>query len=331
MKVGITYNLKSEVKFLEASRPRTEDMYEEFDSPETITAICKALEGMGHECIKLGFGQLAIEKILKNKPDFVFNIAEGYYGRSRESHIPALLEMLGIPFTGPGPLTAALSLDKISAKKVAAHSKVSTPQFVEVETNGEYDTEGVSFPVMVKPAYEGSSIGIRQDSKIDNEVDLKKKIGWLIANYPGQPIIVERFIPGREFTVGVIGNSKPEILGIMEIIPRDVNIEDFIYSLDVKRNYREKVHYKSPPEIGNFIKKHLECAAIRLYEVLGCRDISRFDFRLDEFGIPQFLEVNTLPGLHPVSSDIVIMARLSEIDYEELIGRIFSHALERYN
>jgi D-alanine-D-alanine ligase len=331
MKVGITYNLKNEVRFLDASRPRTEDMYEEFDSPETISAISKALEGAGHKCVRLGFGQLAIEKILKDRPDFVFNIAEGYYGRSREAHMPSLLEMLDIPFTGPGPLTAALSLDKLSAKKLAVYARVSTPKFIEVEGNGDYELEGIAFPAMVKPAYEGSSIGIRQDSRVVNEAELREKIEWLIKNYPGQPLVVERFVPGREFTVAVIGNGDPRVLGIMEIIPRDVEIENFIYSLEVKRQYLEKVCYSCKCEIGEFTRKQLESSALRLYRIFGCRDISRFDFRLDEDGTPQFLEVNTLPGLHPVSSDIVIMAKLLGIEYDELIKSIFSRALKRYN
>lgn len=330
MKVGITYNLKSEISSLEATRPRTEDMAEEFDSPETIQAIRKALEEMGHRCLMLGYGQSALEKILKDRPDFVFNIAEGYYGRSREAHMPALLEMLEIPFSGPGPLTAGISLDKICAKKLALSVKVPTPKFIEVEPDGPFDLQGLAFPLMVKPAYEGSSIGIRQDSKVDNEVDLNKKIRWLKDNYPDQPIVIEQFVTGREFTVGVLGNQYPKILGIMEIIPRDVDLEKFIYSLEIKRNYKEKIHYSLKSEISDFTKKQLEHSALKLFKVFGCCDISRFDFRLDDFGVPQFLEVNTLPGLNPVSSDLVIMARLKGIEFSELIKRIFELALQRY-
>lgn len=331
MKVGITYNLKSEVQALDPSHPRVEDMFEEFDSPETIEAICAALEKMGHECVRLGYGRSALEKVLASRVDFVFNIAEGYYGRSREAHIPALLEMLEIRYTGPGPLAAGLSLDKISAKKVVAGSGVATPEFMSIFPEEEFNLENIEFPVILKPAYEGSSIGIRQDSKVGNIDDFRKKLAWLRANYPHQPVVAEKFIGGREFTVAVIGNQQPEILGIMEIVPRDTKLEDFIYSLEVKRDYLRRVEYRCPPDLGGLLRGRLEQAALHLFRTFGCRDVSRFDFRLDAYDTPYFLEVNTLPGLHPVSSDIVILARLKGIGYDQLIERIFKHALERYN
>ena len=331
MKVGITYNLKSEVEQLDPSHPRVEDMFEEFDSPETIEAICAALENMGHECLRLGYGRGALEKILGNRVDFVFNIAEGYYGRSREAHIPALLEMLEIRYSGPGPLAAALSLDKVSAKKVAAGSGITTPEYFAIFPDEAFSCEKVKFPVILKPAYEGSSIGIRRDSKVESEDGFKKKLAWLMANYPHQPIIAERFIGGREFTVAVIGNKEPEIMGIMEIIPKDHDLKNFIYSLEVKRDYLRKVDYSCPPKISDLLRGRLGQAALCLYRTFGCRDVSRFDFRVDKHETHYFLEVNTLPGLHPVSSDIVIMARLKGVGYNQLIERIFKHALERYN
>ncbi len=331
MKVGITYNLKSEVEELDPSHPRVEDMFEEFDSPETIEAICAALEKMGHECVRLGYGRDALEKILSSRLDFVFNIAEGYYGRSREAHIPALLEMLGIRYSGPGPLAAALSLDKIMAKKMAAGSGVATPEFFAIFPGEEFGLENIRYPVILKLAYEGSSIGIRQDSKAEDDEAFKKKLVWLMANYPHQPIIAEKFIGGREFTVAVMGNNHPEVMGIMEIIPKDRDLENFIYSLEVKRDYLRKVDYSCPPRISELLRKRLEQSALHLYHIFGCRDVSRFDFRIDRHETPCFLEVNTLPGLHPVSSDIVIMARLMGVEYNQLIERIFKHALERYN
>jgi len=331
MRVGITYNLKSEVEMLDPSRPRVEDMFEEFDSPETIEAICHAIEGLGHECLRLGYGKPALEKLQKNKIDFVFNLAEGYYGRSREAHIPALLEMLEIRYSGPGPLAAALSLDKISAKKIAAGSGIVTPKYSAIYPDEEFNPDKIDYPVILKPAYEGSSIGIRQDSKVESNGAFEKKLAWLRANYPHQPIIAESFIGGREFTLAVIGNHHPEILGIMEIIPTEVDLKDFIYSLEVKRNYLQKVKYRCPPEISGLLKERMEQSALHLYQTFGCRDVSRFDFRIDEHQTPCFLEVNTLPGLHPVSSDIVIMARLKGMEYNQLIERIFKHALERYS
>ncbi|MFH1683458.1 MAG: ATP-grasp domain-containing protein [Candidatus Margulisiibacteriota bacterium] len=331
MRIGITYNLKSEIEQLDPSRPRVEDMFEEFDSPETIEAISGAIEKMGHECVRLGFGRPAIEKLLNSQIDFVFNIAEGCQGRSREAHIPALLEMLDIRYSGPGPLAAGLSLDKISAKKVVAGSGAATPEYFAIFPGQEFKAENIQYPVILKPAYEGSSIGIRQDSKVENDGAFKNKLNWLLANYPLQPVMAERFISGREFTVAVIGNTEPEILGIMEIIPKDGDLNNFIYSLEVKRDYLRRVDYRCPPRIDNLLRGKLERVALHLFRVFGCRDVSRFDFRIDQEETPYFLEVNTLPGLHPVSSDIVIMARLKGIEYDQLIERIFKHALERYN
>lgn len=324
MRVGITYNLRSDV---EASHPAplVEDMYEEFDSPETIDAIGRVLKALGHDPVPLGFGPEVAEKIITEKIEMVFNIAEGYSGRAREAHIPALLEMLNIPYTGPNPMTAALTLDKIAAKKMALACGVATPDCAVVGEPGE-----VKFPAIIKLAYEGSSKGIRQSSKVFNAAELERQAAWLKTNYPEQPILAEEFVPGREFTVGVIGNETPEILGVMEVVPRGRALEDFVYSLEVKRDYLAQVDYFCPPEIDEELKKRLEEAALRLYRIFECRDISRFDFRVDAKGDPYFLEVNTLPGLHPVSSDIVIMARLRGIAYEELIKRIFELAAARY-
>ncbi len=323
MRVGITYNLKSDVQG-DHSVPLVEDMYEEFDSPETINAIGNVLKGLGHDPVPLGFGPAVAEKVMAEKIDLVFNIAEGYSGRSREAQIPALLEMLNIPYTGPNPMTAALTLDKIASKKMALACGVATPACAVIGEPGE-----VKFPAIIKLAYEGSSKGIRQSSKVFNAAELDKQAAWLKTNYPEQPILVEEFIPGREFTVGVIGNEDPEILGIMEIVPKNKALNDFIYSLEVKRDYLAQVDYFCPPKIDEQLKNRLAEAALRLYKIFECRDISRFDFRVDGKGDPYFLEVNTLPGLHPVSSDIVIMARLRRIAYAELIKRIFELAAAR--
>ncbi|MBU0502315.1 MAG: ATP-grasp domain-containing protein, partial [Candidatus Margulisbacteria bacterium] len=258
-------------------------------------------------------------------------IAEGYCGRSREAHIPALLEMLHVPHSGPDPFTAALSLDKISAKKLAAYAGATTPAHYVVLPDKEINLQVVRFPVIVKPAYEGSSIGIRQDSKVFNLPELEKKITWLRANYPSQPVIIEQFISGREFTVGITGNNTPKVLGVMEIVPIKKALKDFIYSLEVKRNYLEEVEYICPPNLSEAMMQELTRVAIHLFNNFGCRDIARFDFRIDDYGTPYFLEVNTLPGLHPVSSDIVIMARAMGIEYDQLIKKIFNTAFARYN
>ncbi len=327
LRIGLTYNLKNEHH---PDLPRVEDAREEFDSRETVQAIKKIFEKMGHECLPFGFGRKAAQNILNCTIDFVFNFAEGYAGRSREAQIPGFLELIGIPYSGPDPLTAAITLDKIMAKRIAAYSGVSTPSYFVLEPESDFNYSAVKFPVIVKLAYEGSSKGIRLHSRVNDIAGLKQQVKWLRDNYGPQPIIVEQFIAGREFTVGVIGNQKPKILGVMEIRPQKGRTEDFIYSLEVKRNYLQEVEYHCPPDISELLKKRLERAALQLFNVFGCRDISRFDFRVDRYSTPNFLEANPLPGLNPVSGDIVIMADSLGIKYEKLIQRIFKEALGRY-
>lgn len=325
MKIGFTYNLKTEA----GANHDPEDAFEEFDSPETIDALVEVIGDLGHQCVKLGYGPAALEKIAKDKPDFVFNIAEGYGGRNREAFIPAMLEMLNIPYSGPDPLTAAVTLDKINAKRLASLAGVAVPWHFIIEDLNTFNYDSIRFPAIVKLAYEGSSKGLRLKSKVNNIAELKEQDQWLRQNYTRQPILAEQFITGREMTVGVIGNDPAEILGVMEITPRQGALEDFVYSLEVKRDYLNQVEYRCPPAIGDFSRECLEQAALKLYRQFDCRDAARLDFRLDKNGTLYFIEVNPLPGLHPVSSDLVIMADNLGIAYPHLIARIFKAALTR--
>lgn len=327
MRIGISYNIKGDI----AGPGLPEDAYEEFDAPETIFAIRDVLSGLGHDVLMLGFGRDAVGQVLNNKIDFVFNIAEGYLGRSREAQIPALLEMLGIPYSGPDPLAAALTLDKSLAKKVAAASGINTPAYFMFYPGRDFNYGMIDFPVILKPVWEGSSKGIRNSSLVNNREELNNQLEWLGKNYPGGPVIAEEFIGGREFTVGIIGNNRPEVIGIMEVIPKNKAAGEFVYSLEVKRDYLAQVDYCCPARIDPILEKRIKRSALSLYEIFGCRDISRFDFRVDKDGTPSFLEVNPLPGLNPVSSDLVIMAKLLGIKYDNLITSIFHSALERCN
>jgi len=330
VKIGITYNLRDKVNTEIKIAGSPEEAYEEFDSPETIEGIEKALKALGHEVVRLGFGKPAIERFLNNQVDFVFNIAEGYFGKSREAIMPAILEMLRIPYTGPDPLAAALTLDKISAKHVASYSGVATPSYIVIKLDEEINLKATRFPAILKPAWEGSSKGIRLSSKIQNILDMESELKRLKKDYNGEPIIAEHFIEGKEITVAVIGNSEPKLFGMMEIRPKRGRTEDFIYSLEVKRDYLRRVEYQCPPDISPYVRGRLEKAALTLFKAFGCRDICRFDFRIDKSGTPYFLEANALPGLNPVSGDIVIMAEFLGIEYNELIRRIFEEALSRF-
>jgi D-alanine-D-alanine ligase len=331
MKIGITYDLKVE-------RPATaveavpDDFQEEFDSPVTIEAVSRVLRDMGHEVVPLGDGREMIDKVLAAPPDLVFNFAEGQgIGRSREARVPAFLEMLGIPYTGSDPLTLAATLDKDCAKRWVASAGVPVPRGVAVQPHENPKDAcrraGLTFPLIAKPAWEGSSKGIRTTSLVDREDDLVRTVDSLRQDHR-QPVLVEEYIEGEELTVGVFGNAPPRILGVMRVLPQQTGGR-FVYSLEVKRDYERQVRYECPAQISPAAMEAVRRATLIVYQTLGCRDVSRVDFRL-RGETPYFLEVNPLPGLHPVSSDLVIMAGLCGWTYAQLIGTILHSALERH-
>lgn len=326
LKVGITYNLKKDFP-----QPENQpiDLLEEFDAEETIDAIREALEGEGHEVIKLGGDTGLIDRLRQTSVDIVFNIAEGLEGRNREAHIPALLEFLNIPYTGSDPLTLSLTLDKAMAKRIVMSQNVPTPRFKKVERIEDLDGLDLRYPLFVKLCYEGSSKGVRLDSKILDHLSLIKKTRWLLDHY-GSPLLVEEFVSGPEFTVGILGNEDPFILGVMQIEIKGQSPEESIYSLEIKREWEEKVRYHCPPPIDQNLLKKIEEVALRAYRALECRDVSRVDIRVGGNSTPYFLEVNPLPGLSPVYGDLVIMARSMGWDYARLVKTIFHHALKRY-
>lgn len=324
MKIGIAYNLREEK---EEGRDRPVDIDEEFDSPATIEAIAAVLTGAGHQVRKLGFGRAFLDALLADPPDLVFNIAEGIAGRNRESQIPALLEMLSIPYTGSDPLTLGLTLDKDLAKRTVSSHGLATPRHLVLDSPSLPSLDGLAFPLMVKPAYEGSSKGIRLKSKVGNTAELEAQVRWLFDTY-GVPVMVEEFLDGPEFTVGVIGNGSPRVLGVMMIRHRTLPPEDFLYSLEVKRDWENQVEYLSPPPVEEETLAALTDLALGVYECLGCRDVARVDLRL-RGGRPFFLEVNPLPGLSPDYGDLVIMARKMGWTYDQLVLDILRHARER--
>jgi len=326
LKVGITYNLKKDFSQRE-NLPI--DFLEEFDSEETIDAIRKVLESEGHEVIKLGGDIGLIDRLRKTSIDIVFNIAEGLQGRNREAHIPALLEFLNIPYTGSDPLTLSLTLDKAMAKRVVMTQNIPTPRFKKVERMEDLDGLDLRYPLFVKLCYEGSSKGVRLDSKVLDPQSLEEKTRGLLKTY-GSPLLVEEFVKGSEFTVGILGNEGPFVLGVMQIEIKGRPPEESIYSLEIKREWEEKVQYHCPPSIDQNLLKKIEEVALRSYRALECRDVSRVDIRVGEDNTPYFLEINPLPGLSPVYGDLVIMARSMGWDYARLVKTIFHQALKRY-
>ena len=326
LRVGITYNLKKEFSQRE-NQPI--DLLEEFDSEETIDAIREVLESEGHEVIKLGGDTGLIDRLRQAPVDIVFNIAEGLEGRNREAHIPALLEFLNIPYTGSDPLTLSVTLDKAMAKRIVVSHDIPTPRFKKVERMEDLDGLDLRYPLFVKLCYEGSSKGVRLDSKILGPRSLEEKTRSLLGIY-GSPLLVEEFVKGPEFTVGVIGNEHPSVLGVMQIEIKGRPPEESIYSLEIKREWQEKVRYHCPPLIDQPLIKKVEEVALRSYRALDCRDVSRVDIRVGEDHTPYFLEINPLPGLSPVYGDLVIMARSMGWDYARLVKTIFHQALKRY-
>jgi D-alanine-D-alanine ligase len=329
MRIGITYDLKGEAP-LEAGQP--DDAHEELDSPATIEAIASVLRGLGHEVTLLGNGRPLLEALLGRRPDLVFNIAEGTdTSRSREARVPAVLEMLGVPYTGSDPLTLAVTLDKDCARRLVASEGVAVPRgSVWAPDDDLSDITSRSYlpyaPVIVKPAWEGSSKGIRGKCVVDTPAELVQAIEERRRDYR-QPLLVEEYVAGEELTVGIVGNSPPRVVGALRVVPLKSG-ERFVYSLEVKRDWERQVRYECPPQLPPGRLQVVEQAALRAYRALGCRDVARIDFRLRE-GVPYFLEVNPLPGLNPESSDLVILARMSGWSYERLVGAILQSALER--
>jgi D-alanine-D-alanine ligase len=329
MRIGLAYDLKSAVPLDEAA---PEDALEEYDSRETVEAIVAALGATGHSVVMLGGGGEFLENIRREPVDIVFNIAEGRgNSRSRESQVPAILEMLGIPYTGSDSRCLTVCLDKPLAKKLVVAEGVTTPQWQIVNDEEELSKiswEHFPFPAIVKPAYEGSSKGIRLTSVVDDMGSLRAEVSRLLATYK-QPVMVEEFIIGEEVTVGIIGNAPPRLVGIMHILPRKRE-GHFIYSLEVKRDYLNLVDYECPPKLADEIKERIALASLKVFRVLGCRDFARLDFRVGPDGVPYFLEINPLPGLGSYS-DLVIMARKLGWTHQGLIQAVFETALKRYS
>jgi D-alanine-D-alanine ligase len=332
MKIGITFDLKGD---LPPTAGAPDDFQEEFDSPATIEGIAGALGRLGHEAVWLGDGPGLLRRLLDEPPGLVFNIAEGQgTSRSREARVPAVLEMLGIPYTGSDPLTLAVTLDKDSARRllrshggIVPRGEVFTPDRLgDADLAAVRARASLPYTMIVKPAWEGSSKGIRGKCVVDKPADLADALA--ARRDQRQPLLAEEFIAGEELTVGVVGNDPPRVVGVLRVVPLG-RPERFVYSLEVKRDYQRHVRYECPPRLPEEWLRAVEKSALHAYRALGCRDVARLDFRLRE-GVPYFLEVNPLPGLNPETSDLVILARMSGMGYDELISAILDSALTRH-
>lgn len=343
MRIGITFDVKDAVTAALAASgtnilPQTDDALEEFDSPVTIEAIASAIRSLGHEVVLLGDGEPLLRSLMdpaQARPELVFNIAEGVgVGRCREARVPAVLEMLGIPYSGSDPLTLAVTLDKEAAKTFVANAGVAVPRGVVVDAPVSAAhiaprLAELSLPVILKPCYEGSSKGINRTSLIQRRENLGPAIERVRRDYR-QPVLVEEFIDGDEITVGLVGHPL-EVIGIMRVLPKQPLEagQPFVYSIEVKRDWQRLAQYETPAQLPVKVMEAIRHDAINAARALGCRDLSRIDFRIRD-GVPYFIEVNPLPGLNPLSSDMVILATAMKFPYATLIQRVVEATIARH-
>jgi D-alanine-D-alanine ligase len=330
MNVGLCFNLK---KPQEKSSP--DDIYAEWDDEETIGAVHSAL-ARNHRVIPIEADEEAFEKFRKLRPDIVFNIAEGIHGTSREAQIPAMLDMLRIPYTGSDPLTLALCLEKALAKQVLSYHRIPTATFTVVHTLGKKQ-EFPPLPLIVKPLAEGSSKGIGNRALVHTSKQLKEQISTVLTQYH-QPALVEKYLPGREFTVALLGNGAGlQVLPIVEIqfdqLPAHINP---IYSFEAKWIWdtveKPLEIFACPAKVSLRLKKKIESVCQAAFRALRCVDWCRIDIRLDEAGDPNVLELNPLPGILPnpdANSCFPKAARTAGLSYEDLINRVLDIACQR--
>jgi len=322
VRIGLTYDLRRDYLGQGYSLEQTA----EFDSPATIEAIEAGIQAMGLATERIGNLHDLLRALAAGRRwDLVFNIAEGMYGLSRESQVPALLEAHQIPCTFSDATVLAVCLHKAMTKRIIRDLGLPTPDFAVIQDLQDLGGVALPFPLFAKPVAEGTSKGITSASLVQNKGELEQVCADLLARFE-QPVLVERFLPGREFTVGIVGTgARARSLGVMEVLLLE-NAEQGVYSLDNKEEYEDRVRYQL---VDGRLAKGLARLAVDAWRGLGGRDAGRVDIRLNDRGVAHFLEVNPLPGLHPVRSDLSILCRLQGISHSDLIRMIMTSALER--
>lgn len=354
MNIALTYNVKKDNDAInkslieEASKyidenitknypERIDDTYAEWDSIDTITAVADALKNGGNEVELIEADENAYVKLSGLKPEIVFNVAEGFYGPSRESQIPSILEMLNIPYTGSDSITTGICHDKSRCKEILSYYKIPNPEFFI--SNGSLNGYNKKFPKFVKPLHEGSSKGIYNSSVVNNEKELEREVERIREIY-NQDALIENFIPGKEFTVAMLGNGDElKVLPVIEInldeVPSGFNK---IYSYEVKWFFDTRENkldiFRCPADIDKILHSRIEKICKDTYKVLRIRDWARIDLRLDDEGVPNIIEINPLPGILPDPDDNSCYpkaARTAGMNYEETINAVLNHAKKRYN
>lgn len=348
MKIAVLANLKKNAPTWPGMSP---DRWDDLDSEETIQAIINALEAGGHRATFLEGDATLFVSVQKLKPDLCFNICEGHFGDGREAQVPAILEMLRIPYTGSRVLTLALTLDKPMTKRVLTYHGLSTPPFQAFERVDERLDPDLRFPLFAKPSREGTGMGISAQSIVRDESELRTQLERIFARYD-EPALVEHFIEGREVTMGVIGNLRSPVAwripqdeeapriwrGLHFFPPLEVDMAAYppeeagIYTSRMKVEMAHDFHCVCPAPLSDDQIEELEWLTAATFRVTGCFDVARVDFRLDasEGDKPYILEVNPLPGLNPGYSDLCVEAAAEGWTYEELINKIVDLAIERF-
>jgi D-alanine-D-alanine ligase len=328
-KVAILANLKKNAPKLPGQPP---DAWADLDSEKTIEAIAASLRRSGHDPIFLEANVELIDKLREVKPDICFNIAEGHYGDSREAQIPALLELMKIPYTGSRVLTQAISLDKVMTKRVWQSFGLRTAPFQQFTRADEPLSPELRFPLFVKPAREGTGAGVTVQAIVNDERERRERVDYVIRSYE-QPALVERYLSGRELTIGVIGNSPHQyIFPPIEVSTAEIAPEERgLYTHHVKHDIDDAMSYLQPAKLPPALLAEVRQMALAGHNAIGSLDVSRTDFRCDEAGIPYLLEINTLPGMSPGFSDLPIAADLIHMGYDWLVSTILNLACQRYS
>lgn len=321
MKVGLTYDLRS--WYLDRGFSMEETA--EFDKQETVDALLDALRLMGHEAIPIGNAFQLIEALAAGqKWDLVFNIAEGLYGDGRESVVPAILDQYRIPYVFSGPVIMGISLNKHLAKMLVESAGVPVSPGCLISKISQITDCKLSYPLFIKPVSEGTGKGITAKSLVNTPAEMESIVKWILSEF-NQPALVEEYLPGREFTVGVVGHGDDAIaIGGMEVITKD----NLPYSVEVKENYQNYCSYKPlDADIAEECKK----VALGAWKALDAVDAGRVDVKADRHGRICFIEANPLAGLNPVHSDLPILARMYGIEYQQLLEMIVKAATKRYS
>jgi D-alanine-D-alanine ligase len=321
MRVGLTFNMKR------VDTSGGDDAEAEFDSPKTIQAIASAIESYGHTVVLLEANADLPHAFAAAAPDVVFNIAEGFRGRGREAQVPALCELLGVPYSGSDPTTLSICLDKGLTKQILRSAGIDTPEW-QVLTTGREKLKNFRYPVIVKPNAEGTSKGITSASVVDDEASTRTAVKALLDKY-GPPALVEEYVSGRELTVGLLGERRPKVLPPMEVVFVEP-AEHPVYGFEEKQADTTKVRFECPAALTPTELKRVEKTVRDTFVALGCRDVARVDLRLDDAGVVHVIEINPLPGLTPDFSDLCVIAKVAGIDHRSLIGEIMAGCIKRH-